>query len=55
MLSNHSCRLPLETSSMFWKSGENFNLEELTNPKLIGYNITENFTVDFAVGFFRNV
>ena len=27
MLNNYSCRSPLESSSVFWKSGENFNLE----------------------------
>ena len=46
MLNNYSCRSPLETSSVFWKSGENFNLEELTNLILVGYNFTENFSVD---------
>ena len=50
-----SCRSPLESSSASWKSGENFNLEELTNSMLVGYNFTENFTVDVAVGIFRNV
>ena len=46
---NYSCRSPLESSFVFWKSGENFNLEELINPMLAGYNFTENFTVDVAV------
>ena len=42
-------------SPVFWKSGENFNLEELTSPMLLGYNFTENFTVDAVLGIFRNV
>ena len=28
---------------------------ELKNPMLVGYNFTENFTVDVAEGIFRNV
>ena len=40
---------------MFWNSGENFNLEELINSMLVGYNFDENLTVDVAVGTFRNV
>ena len=55
MLNNYSCRSPLESSSVFWKSGENFDLEELTIPMLVGYNFTENFTVEVAMGIFRNV
>ena len=55
MLSNYSCRSPLETSSVFWKSGENYNLEELINLMLVGYNFTENLTVDVAMGILRNV
>ena len=55
MLHNYYCRSPLETSSVFWKSGENFNLEELINPMLAGYNFTENITVDVALGVFQNV
>ena len=55
MLNNYSCRSPLETFSVFWKSGETFNLEELINPMLAGYNFTENFTVHVAVVIFRNV
>ena len=55
MLNNCSWRSPLETSSVFWKSGENFDLEELINSILVGDNFTENFTEDVAVGFFRNV
>ena len=40
---------------MFWKSEENFNLEELTNPMLVGDNFTEIFTAEVAMGIFRNV
>ena len=43
MQSNYFCRTPLESSSVFWKSEENFNLEELTNPILVGNKFTENF------------
>ena len=49
MLNNYSCGSPPETSSAFWKSGENFNLEELINPMLVGYTFTENFAVDVAM------
>ena len=49
MQSNYFCRTPLESSSVFWKSGENFNLEELTNPMLVGNTFTENFTAGIAV------
>ena len=55
MLNNYFFRSPLESSSVFWKSGENFNLEELTNPMLVGDNFTENFTVDVDMEIFRNV
>ena len=44
MLNNFFCRSLLESSSVFWKSGENFNLKELTNPMLAGDNFMENFT-----------
>ena len=53
MLNNYSCESPQEISSVLWKSGENFHLEELINPMLVGYNFTENFTVDAAEGIFR--
>ena len=46
MLNNFFCRLLLESSSVFWKSGENFNLKELTNPMLPGDNFMENFTAE---------
>ena len=49
------CRSPLESSSAFWKSGENINLQELTNPMLVGYNFPENLTADAAVVTFQNV
>ena len=55
MLNNYFCRSPLETSSVFWKSGENINLEELINPMSVRYNFTDNFAVDVVVGIFQNV
>ena len=55
MLNNYSYRSPLESSPVFWKSGENFNLEELTNPMLVGYNFTENFTVEVDGGILGNI
>ena len=55
MLNNCSWRSPLETSSVFWKYGENINLEELINTMLVGYNFTEDLTKDVAVGTFGNV
>ena len=45
----------MENTSIFWKSGGNFNLEELSNPVLVGYNFTDNFNVDVAVGIFWNI
>ena len=30
-------------------------INELKNPMLVGYNLTENFTADVAKGIFRNV
>ena len=51
MLNSYSCRSPLETSSVFWKSGENFNLEELTNPMFLGYNFTDNLLLTLLWGF----
>ena len=47
----NACRSPLDNSSAFWKSGENFILEELTNPVLVSYNFTENFTVELLWEF----
>ena len=55
MLFYYPYDLPLETCPVFWKSGENFNLEELINPMLVGYKFTENCTVDVAVRIFWNV
>ena len=55
MLNNYSCRSPLESSSVFGNSGENFKVEGLTNSMMLGYNFTENFTADIAMGVFRNV
>ena len=46
MPNNYSCRSPLGSFSELRKSGENFNLEELTNPILAGCNFTKNFPVD---------
>ena len=40
---------------VFWKSGGNFSLEQLTNPMLAGNNFTENFTTGAPVGFSQNV
>ena len=54
MLKTYFSRSLLETSSVFWKSRENFNLEEFMNPILVAYNLTENFIVDVAVEIFRN-
>ena len=36
---------------LFWKSGENFISEQLTNPMLAGNNFTENFPADVPVGW----
>ena len=46
---------PLESSSVFWKSGEKFNPKELTNLMLADDNLTENFIADFPVGIFQNL
>ena len=51
MLRNYSCRSLLESSSALGKSGENFNLEELAKPMLVGYNFTEKFTAVVAVKY----
>ena len=55
MLNDYFCRTPLESFSVFWKSGENFNLEQLTNHMLARNNFTENFNADVPVEIFRNV
>ena len=55
MLNKYSCRSSVENTSVFWKSEGNFNLEELPNPVLVGYNFTDNLNVDFAVGIFWNI
>ena len=55
MLSKYFYRLPLENSSLLWKSGENFNPEKLTKPMLVGDNFTENFNADVPVEIFWNV
>ena len=49
MLNNYFCRSPLQTSSVFSKSGR------INKPNVGGYNFTENFTVDIAVEILRNV
>ena len=54
MLNNCFCRTPLESSSVFEKSGENFNPEQLTNLMLADNSFTENFTADVPVGIFHN-
>ena len=46
---------PVENSSVFWKSGENFNPKQLTKLMLVDDNFTENFTADVPVGIFQNV
>ena len=53
MLSNYSCRSPLGSSSVFWESGENSNLELLTinKPNVGKLRLTENFTADVAWRF----
>ena len=55
MPNNYFCRTPLESSSAFWKSAENFNAKQLTNLMLANDNFTENFTADVPVGIFQNV
>ena len=55
MLHDYFCRTPVENFSVFWKSGENFNPEELRNHMLAGNNFTENFSADVSVEFFWNV
>ena len=55
MLMNYYCEAPLESSSVFWKSGENFNPKQVTNLMLVDNNFTENFTADVPVGIFRNI
>ena len=53
MLSNYSSKSPLGSSSVFWESGENFNLELLTinKPNVGQLRLTENFTADVAWRF----
>ena len=55
MLSNYFCGTPLESSSLFSKSGENFNPKQLTNIMFADDNFTENFDADVLVGIFQNV
>ena len=46
---------PLQSCSVFSKSGENFNPKQLTNLMLADDNFTENFIEDVPVGIFQNV
>ena len=55
MLNNFSFGAPLESSSVLWKSGENFNPKQLTNLMLADDNFTENYTPDIHIGLFQNV
>ena len=61
MLNNYFCETPLESfsvlesSSVFWKSKENFNPKQLTNLMLADGNFNENFTADVPVENFQNV
>ena len=56
MLNNYFCGTPLrESSSVSLKSGENFNLKQLTNLMLADGDFTENFTAGVPVGIFQNV
>ena len=55
MLNNYFCGTPLERSSLFRKSGENFNPKQLKNPMLADNNFTENFAADVPMGIFQNV
>ena len=54
MLNNYFCGTPLESSSVFWKSGENFNPKQVTNLMLVDNNFAENFTADVPVGVSQN-
>ena len=54
MLNNYFCGSPLEISSVFWKSGENFNPKQVTNLMLVDSNFAENFTADVPVGVSQN-
>ena len=53
MLRNYFCEAPLESSSVFSKSGENFDPRQLANT-MFAENFTENFTADVPVGIFQN-
>ena len=55
MLNNYFCGAPLESSSVFQKSRENFNPKQLTNLMLEDNNFTENFAAYVPVGIFQNV
>ena len=51
MLNNYFCGTPLESSSVFWKSGENFNPKQLTKLTLADDNITGTSTQMFPWEF----
>ena len=55
MLNNYFCGISLESSSVFSKSGENFNSKQLTHIMLADDNFTESFTADVPVGIFQNI
>ena len=55
MLSNYFCGTPLESSSVFSKSEENFNPKQLTNIMFADDNFTKSFTADVPMGIFQNV
>ena len=55
MLSNYFCGTPLESSSVFSKSEENFNPKQLTNIMFADDNFTKSFTADVPMRVFQNV
>ena len=55
MLSNYFCGTPLESSSVFSKSEENFNPKQSTNIMFADNNFTEGFTAEVPMGIFQNV
>ena len=55
MMNNYFCRTPLESSSVIWRSGKNFNTEQLTKPMFAGDSFNENLTADIAVAIFAKL
>ena len=55
MLSNYFCGAPLESSSVFSKSGEKFNPKQLTNIMFADDNFSENFVAGVPVEILQNV